>query len=267
MKKSVSVLDILNKKGKQPIVMVTSYDATMTRIVDEADIDILLVGDSAGMVMAGLDNTLGVTMEMMLQYVVSVTRVKPKALVIADMPFLSYQTSVPDAVRNAGRFLQEAGAQAVKLEGAQRVIEQVKAIVRADIPVMGHLGLTPQSIHAFGGYKVQGRGEEAAKLLKENALLLQDAGVFSLVLECVPAAVAKEVSEALSIPTIGIGAGPDCDGQVLVIQDLLGMNKEFKPKFVKRYANLCDTIKAAVDTYAKEVRSRAFPDEEHCFKS
>jgi len=267
MKKSVSVLDILNKKGKQPIVMVTSYDATMTRIVDEADIDILLVGDSAGMVMAGLDNTLGVTMEMMLQYVVSVTRVKPKALVIADMPFLSYQTSVPDAVRNAGRFLQEAGAQAVKLEGAQRVIEQVKAIVRADIPVMGHLGLTPQSIHAFGGYKVQGRGEEAAKLLKENALLLQDAGVFSLVLECVPAAVAKEVSEALSIPTIGIGAGPDCDGQVLVIQDLLGMNKEFKPKFVKRYAFLFDTIKDAVNTYAKEVRSRAFPDEEHCFKS
>jgi len=206
-------------------------------------------------------------MEMMLQYVVSVTRVKPKALVIADMPFLSYQTSVPDAVRNAGRFLQEAGAQAVKLEGAQRVIEQVKAIVRADIPVMGHLGLTPQSIHAFGGYKVQGRGEEAAKLLKENALLLQDAGVFSLVLECVPAAVAKEVSEALSIPTIGIGAGPDCDGQVLVIQDLLGMNKEFKPKFVKRYAFLFDTIKDAVNTYAKEVRSRAYPDEEHCFKS
>ncbi|MGD0819745.1 MAG: 3-methyl-2-oxobutanoate hydroxymethyltransferase [Desulfomonilia bacterium] len=267
MKKSVSVLDILNKKGKQPIVMVTSYDATMTRIVDEADIDIILVGDSAGNVMAGLDNTLGVTMEMMLQYVVSVTRVKPKALVIADMPFLSYQTSVPDAVRNAGRFLQEAGAQAVKLEGAQRVIEQVKAIVRADIPVMGHLGLTPQSIHAFGGYKVQGRGEEAAKLLKENALLLQDAGVFSLVLECVPAAVAKEVSEALSIPTIGIGAGPDCDGQVLVIQDLLGMNKEFKPKFVKRYAFLFDTIKDAVNTYAKEVRSRAYPDEEHCFKS
>lgn len=267
MKKSVSVLDILNKKGKQPIVMVTSYDATMTRIVDEADIDIILVGDSAGNVMAGLDNTLGVTMEMMLQYVISVTRVKPKALVIADMPFLSYQTSVPDAVRNAGRFLQEAGAQAVKLEGAQRVIEQVKAIVRADIPVMGHLGLTPQSIHAFGGYKVQGRGEEAAKLLKENALLLQDAGAFSLVLECVPAAVAKEVSEALSIPTIGIGAGPDCDGQVLVIQDLLGMNKEFKPKFVKRYANLFDTIKDAVDTYSKEVRSRTYPDEEHCFKS
>ncbi|HVN71993.1 MAG TPA: 3-methyl-2-oxobutanoate hydroxymethyltransferase [Desulfomonilia bacterium] len=267
MKKSVSVLDVLNKKGKQPIVMVTSYDATMTRIVDEADIDIILVGDSGGMVMAGLDNTLGATMEMMLQFVQSVTRAKPKALVIADMPFLSYQTGIADAVRNAGRFLQEAGAQAVKLEGGQRVIEQVKVIVKADIPVMGHLGLTPQSIHAFGGYKVQGRGVDAARLLKENALLLQDAGIFSLVLECVPADVAGEVSEALSIPTIGIGAGAKCDGQVLVIQDLLGMNKEFKPKFVKRYANLHDIIKDAVDVYAKEVRSGVFPDEEHCFKS
>ena len=266
MKKTVSVLDVLGKKGKQPIVMVTSYDATMTRIVDEADIDIILVGDSGGMVMAGLDNTLGATMDMMLMFTQSVTRTKPKALVIADMPFLSYQTSVPDAVRNAGRMLQEGGAQAVKLEGGQRVIEQVRAIVKADIPVMGHLGLTPQSIHAFGGYKVQGKGEDAAKLLKENALMLQDAGAFSLVLECVPAAVAREVSEALAIPTIGIGAGPDCDGQVLVIQDLLGMNKEFKPKFVNRYANLFDTIKDAVDAYAKEVRGRTFPAEEHCFK-
>jgi 3-methyl-2-oxobutanoate hydroxymethyltransferase len=266
MRKTVSVLDVLGMKAKQPIVMVTSYDATMTRIVDNADIDIILVGDSGGMVMGGLDNTLGTTMEMMLLYVASVTRAKPKALVVADLPFLSYQTSVPDAVRNAGRFLQEAGAQAVKLEGGQRVIEQVKAIVRADIPVMGHLGLTPQSIHAFGGYKVQGRGEDAAKLLKENALLLQDAGAFALVLECVPTLVAKEVSEALSIPTIGIGAGPYCDGQVLVIQDLLGMNKDFKPKFVKRYADLHQTIKDAVDAYAKEVRSGDFPDEEHCFK-
>jgi 3-methyl-2-oxobutanoate hydroxymethyltransferase len=267
MKKSVTVLDILGKKGKQPVVMVTSYDATMTRILDDADVDIILVGDSGGMVMAGLDNTLGATMDMMLLFTRSVTNARPKSLVIADMPFLSYQTSVSDAVRNAGRFLQEAGAQAVKLEGGQRVIEQVKAIVKADIPVMGHLGLTPQSIHAFGGYKVQGRGEDAAKLLKENALLLQDAGVFSLVLECVPTLVAKEVTEALSIPTIGIGAGPYCDGQVLVIQDLLGMNKDFKPKFVKRYAGLYDVIKDAVNTYSQEVRNGTFPDEEHCFKS
>lgn len=266
MRKPVSVLDILNKKGKQPIVMITSYDSTMTRIVDEADVDIILVGDSAGMVMAGLDTTLGMTMDHMVYHTQCVTRVKPKALVIADMPFLSYQTSAPDAVRNAGRFLQEAGAHAVKLEGGQRVIEQVKAIIRSDIPVMGHLGLTPQSIHAFGGYKVQGRGEEAAKLLKENALLLQEAGVFSIVLECVPTLVAKEVSEALAIPTIGIGAGPHCDGQVLVIQDLLGMFKEFKPKFVKHYANLFEIVKDAVNTYAQEVRSGAFPAEDHCFK-
>jgi 3-methyl-2-oxobutanoate hydroxymethyltransferase len=267
MKKTVSVLDILNKKGKQPIVMVTAYDSTMTRILDEADVDIILVGDSAGMVMAGFDSTLGMTMDHMIYHTQCVTRVKPRSLVIGDMPFLSYQTSVPDAVRNAGRFLQEAGAQAVKLEGGQRVIEQVKAIVRADIPVMGHLGLTPQSIHAFGGYKVQGRGEDAARLLKENALLLQEAGVFSIVLECVPALVAKDVSEALAIPTIGIGAGPHCDGQVLVIQDLLGMFKEFKPKFVKHYANLFETIKNAVDTYANEVRNGSFPADEHCFKS
>lgn len=267
MKKPVSVLDIIGKKGKQPIVMITSYDSTMARIVDEADIDIILVGDSAGMVMAGLDNTLGVTMDMMVHHTQCVTRTRPKALVVADLPFLSYQTSTPDAVRNAGRLLQEAGAQAVKLEGGQRVIEQARAIVKADIPVMGHLGLTPQSVHAFGGYKVQGRGEEAARLLKENALLLQDAGVFSIVLECVPTAVAKEVSEALAIPTIGIGAGPHCDGQVLVIQDLLGMNKEFKPKFVKRYADLHETIKTAVDAYAEEVRNGTFPADEHCFKS
>ena len=267
MKKQVSVLDILGKKGKQPIVMITSYDATTTRIVDECDIDIILVGDSAGNVMAGLDNTLGVTMDMMVYHTQCVTRTRPKAMVVADMPFLSYQTSVPDAVRNAGRLLQEAGAQAVKLEGGQRVIDQARAIVKADIPVMGHLGLTPQSVHAFGGFKVQGRGVEAARLLKENALMLQDAGFFSIVLECVPADVAREVSEALSIPTIGIGAGPYCDGQVLVIQDLLGMNKEFKPKFVKRYADLHEGIKAAVGAYAEEVRSGAFPAEEHCFKS
>jgi 3-methyl-2-oxobutanoate hydroxymethyltransferase len=267
MRKAVSVLEILAKKGKEPIVMITSYDATTTRIVDEADIDIILVGDSLGNVMAGLDNTLGVTMDMMVHHTLCVTRSRPKALVVADMPFLSYQTGVSDAVRNAGRLLQEAGAQAVKLEGGRRVIDQVKAIIRADIPVMGHLGLTPQSIHAFGGFKVQGRGEEAARLLKENALLLQDAGVFSIVLECVPAPVAKEVSEALAVPTIGIGAGPDCDGQVLVIQDLLGMNREFRPKFVKRYADLHTTIREAVNAYAQEVRSRAFPADEHCFKS
>ncbi|MDT8272718.1 MAG: 3-methyl-2-oxobutanoate hydroxymethyltransferase [Desulfomonilia bacterium] len=266
MKKPLSLIDILNKKGTQRIVMVTSYDSTMAKIVDAAGVDIILVGDSAGMVMAGGDSTLGVTMDQMVYHTQCVSRVKPTAFLVGDMPFLSFQTSVPDAVRNAGRFLQEGGAKAVKLEGGTRVLEQIKAIVRADIPVMGHLGLTPQSVHAFGGFKVQGRGEDAARMLKENALALQDAGVFSLVLECVPVHVAKEVTEALTIPTIGIGAGPHCDGQVLVIQDLLGMSKEFKPRFVKHYADLFDTIRDAVDAYAGEVRSGAFPSEEYCFK-
>ncbi|HDP25530.1 MAG TPA: 3-methyl-2-oxobutanoate hydroxymethyltransferase [Deltaproteobacteria bacterium] len=266
MKKPLSLIDILNKKGTQRIVMVTSYDSTMAKIVDAAGVDIILVGDSAGMVMAGGDSTLGVTMDQMVYHTQCVSRVKPTAFLVGDMPFLSFQTSVPDAVRNAGRFLQEGGAKAVKLEGGTRVLEQIKAIVRADIPVMGHLGLTPQSVHAFGGFKVQGRGEDAARMLKENALALQDAGVFSLVLECVPVDVAKEVTEALTIPTIGIGAGPHCDGQVLVIQDLLGMSKEFKPRFVKRYAELFDTIRDAVEAYAGEVRSGTFPSEEYCFK-
>jgi len=218
------------------------------------------------MVVAGMESTLGMTMDQMIYHTSCVTRGKPRALVVGDMPFLSYQVSVSDAVSNAGRFLKEAGANAVKLEGGKRVVEQIKAIVRADIPVMGHLGLTPQSVNALGGYKVQGRGSEAARLLKENALALQDAGVFSLVLECVPATVAREITEALDVPTIGIGAGQHCDGQVLVIQDLLGMSKEFKPTFVKRYALLFDTIKEALDAYAKEVKQGTFPDEEHCFK-
>lgn len=265
MKKAVSVLDIVEKKGKERIVMVTAYDSTMARIIDTSDVDIILVGDSAGNVMAGQKTTLPVTMDQMIYHTSCVTAVEPRALVVGDMPFLSYQIGVEDAVRNAGRFLKEAKCQAVKLEGGQRVIEQVRAIVKADIPVMGHLGLTPQSVHAFGGFKVQGRGEHAARRLVEDALKLQDAGIFSLVLECVPVNLAREVTAALSIPTIGIGAGAFCDGQVLVIQDLLGMSKEFKPKFVKRYAGLFDLIVEALDTYASEVRKGTFPDDEHSF--
>ncbi|MBN1636207.1 MAG: 3-methyl-2-oxobutanoate hydroxymethyltransferase [Deltaproteobacteria bacterium] len=263
MKKSITVPDILSKKGKEPIVMVTSYDFTMTRIIDSSDIDIILVGDSAGVVMAGGEDTIGVSMDQMIYHTKCVTSAKPCALIVGDMPFMSYQTSVEQAVRNAGRFLQEAGAKAVKLEGGARVRPQVEAIVKADIPLMGHLGLTPQSVHAFGGHKIQGRGNEAARKLLDDALILQDAGAFSIVLECVPAPVAGEITQALDIPTIGIGAGVHCDGQVLVIQDMLGMFKEFKPKFVKRYANLFDTIKDALDTYAGEVRQRTFPDDEH----
>jgi len=266
MKRGVSVQDILSRKKKERIVMVTSYDYTMTKIINACDVDIILVGDSASMVMAGFESTLCITMEEMLYHTRCVSNAKPDALLVGDMPFMSYQAGIEDAVHNAGRFLKEAGANVVKLEGGIRVIEQVKAIVRADIPVMGHLGLTPQSIHAFGGYRVQGRGDEAARLLKENALALQDAGVFCLVLECVPASLARDITDSLDIPTIGIGAGPDCDGQVLVIQDLLGMDREFKPKFVKQYAGIFDIIKDAVDTYAGEVKNGSFPDKEHCFK-
>ncbi|MCD6280253.1 MAG: 3-methyl-2-oxobutanoate hydroxymethyltransferase [Deltaproteobacteria bacterium] len=266
MSKTVTVQDIINKKGKEKITMVTSYDFTMTRIIDKTDIDIILVGDSAGVVMAGGKNTLSVTMDQMIYHTMCVTNAEPRALVVGDMPFMSYQASVEQAVRNAGRFLQEGHAQAVKLEGGKRVIEQVKAIVASDIPVMGHLGLTPQSIHAFGGHKVQGRGKDAAMALLDNALRLQDAGIFSLVLECVPVDVGKVITEKLDIPTIGIGAGPFCDGQVLVIQDLLGMFKEFRPRFVKQYAELFDVIKDALDTYCNEVREGIFPDLSHSFE-
>ena len=266
MSKTVTVQDIINKKGKEKITMVTSYDFTMTRIIDKTDIDIILVGDSAGVVMAGGKNTLSVTMDQMIYHTMCVTNAEPRALVVGDMPFMSYQASVEQAVRNAGRFLQEGRAQAVKLEGGKRVIEQVKAIVASDIPVMGHLGLTPQSIHAFGGHKVQGRGKDAAMALLDNALRLQDAGIFSLVLECVPVDVGKVITEKLDIPTIGIGAGPFCDGQVLVIQDLLGMFKEFRPRFVKQYAELFDVIKDALDTYCNEVREGIFPDLSHSFE-
>ena len=266
MSKTVTVQDIINKKGKEKITMVTSYDFTMTRIIDKTDIDIILVGDSAGVVMAGGKNTLSVTMDQMIYHTMCVTNAEPRALVVGDMPFMSYQASVEQAVRNAGRFLQEGHAQAVKLEGGKRVIEQVKAIVASDIPVMGHLGLTPQSIHAFGGHKVQGRGKDAAMALLDNALRLQDAGIFSLVLECVPVDVGKVITERLDIPTIGIGAGPFCDGQVLVIQDLLGMFKEFRPRFVKQYAELFDVIKDALDTYCNEVREGIFPDLSHSFE-
>lgn len=266
MEKSVTVQDVMLKKSNgEPLVMVTAYDYTMARIIGGSDVDMILVGDSAANVMGGADTTCEATMEQMLYHTRCVSRAKPGALVIGDMPFLSYQTGVRDAVLNAGRFLRESGANAVKLEGGRRVIDQVRAIVAADIPVMGHLGLTPQSVHALSGYKVQGRTKDAAKELLKEALLLQEAGVFGIVLECVPTPVAREVTEKLDVPTIGIGAGPYTSGQVLVIQDLLGMNQDFKPKFVKRYADLYTSITEAVNTYAAEVRGGTYPDEEHSF--
>ena len=227
--------------------------------------DIILVRDALGMVFLGYENTLPVTMEDMLRHTAAVVRGSKRALVVGDMPFMSYQISPEQALENAGRFIKEAGAHAVKLEGGEEVLDAIKKIVDAGIPVMGHIGLTPQSIHRIGGYRVQGKDEEQAVKLKRDAKLLEEAGCFSLVLEAVPAQLAKEITESLSIPTIGIGAGPHCDGQVLVYHDVLGIFQEFKPKFVKRYDNLRDRIVSAVRKYAQEVRERAFPDEEHSY--
>ncbi|HEX3032045.1 MAG TPA: 3-methyl-2-oxobutanoate hydroxymethyltransferase, partial [Bacillota bacterium] len=213
----------------------------------------------------GYDSTLPVTMEDMLHHTKAVARGTGNAMVVADMPFLSYHISVEESVRNAGRFLQEAGAQAVKLEGGREMLEPIKAIIRAGIPVMGHLGLTPQQVHVLGGFTVQGRSAEQASKILEDALALEEAGVFAIVLECVPAPLAKLISEKLSIPTIGIGAGAGCDGQVLVIQDMLGMYSDFIPKFVRQYARLNEPITQAVQNYIKEVREGAFPGPEHTF--
>lgn len=251
-------------KGER-ISMLTAYDYTTARLLDEAGVDSLLVGDSLGMVMLGYENTLRVTMDEMIHHTKAVSRGTQRALLIGDMPFLSYHVSVEEAVRNAGRFVQEGGAQAVKLEGGQAVIDKIRAITKAQIPVLGHLGLTPQSVNVFGGFKVQAKDIETARQLIDDALLLQDAGVFGIVLECVPDGVAKLMREKLEIPTIGIGAGIHCDGQVLVVQDLLGLYRQMRPKFVKTYANLGDEVVAAVSQFIQEVRDGQFPLPEHSF--
>lgn len=262
---SVSYFQKAKDEGRK-ISMLTAYDYSTAHLMDEAGVDSLLVGDSLGMVMLGYENTLQVTMEDMIHHTKAVVRGAKRSLVIADMPFLSYHISVEESVRNAGRFIQEAGATAVKLEGGYNVLPQIKAILAAQIPVVGHLGLTPQSVNLMGGFKVQGKSEEQARKLIEEALVLQEAGVFAIVLECVPAALAKLVSEKLHIPTIGIGAGPDCDGQVLVFQDMVGMYDHLKPKFVKTYAEVGTAIKEAVVLYDQEVKSGQFPEEKHTFK-
>ncbi len=266
MKKRMTATDFSELKAKgQRIAMMTAYDYTSAMLVDEAGMDVILVGDSLGMVILGYEHTLQVTMADMLHHTQAVSRGAGKSMVIADMPFLSYHISTEEAVRNAGRFIQEAGAHGVKLEGGKSVAPQIKAILQAQIPVLGHLGLTPQSVHRFGGFKVQGKGESAARELLEEALLLQELGVFGIVLECIPAALARLISEKLTIPTIGIGAGAGCDGQVLVFQDILGLNRGFTPKFVKRYAELGDATVDALSRYAADVRSGAFPEAEHTF--
>lgn len=253
------------KRKDEKVSMLTAYDYSTALVMDEAGVDIILVGDSLGMVVLGYDSTLPVTMEDMLHHTKAVSRAVKRAMVIGDMPFMSYQASPDDAVINAGRFLKEAGAHGIKLEGGREVADITKRMVSAGIPVMGHLGLTPQSVHQVGGYKVQGREEAAAKKIIEDAGILEEAGAFSIVLECVPEKLAEEITSSLEIPTIGIGASVHCDGQVLVINDMLGVFEKFTPKFVKRYANLNVDIREAIRQYIDEVKSGAFPGEEHTF--
>lgn len=254
------------KAEKERISMLTCYDYTTAKIVNSSNVDAVLVGDSLGNVMLGYEDTLSVTMEDMITFGHAVARGCKDKLVVIDMPFMSYQVSVEQAVTNAGRLLKEGRGNAVKLEGGKKIAEHIRAITNAGIPVMAHIGMTPQSVNAFGGNKVQGKSELAAKMLIEDALAVQEAGAFSVVLECVPAKLAKIVTEKLSIPTIGIGAGPDCDGQILVYQDMLGMYKDFSPKFVKHFGNVGDQILEAFNKYDSEVKTSAFPSEEHCFK-
>lgn len=251
------------KQKGEPITMLTAYDYPTALIMDQVGVDAILVGDSLGMVVLGYENTLPVTMEEMLHHCRAVSRGARFALLIGDMPFMSYQISPMEAVRNAGRFLQEAGMDAVKLEGGRERAKTIRAIVGAGIPVMGHLGLTPQSVHQLGGFKAQGKTASTARRLFEDALILQDSGCFSLVLESVPAQLAEYITQNLDIPTIGIGAGPGCDGQVLVTHDLLGLFNRFTPKFVRKYANLYAEMESAFRAYVNQVETRNFPAPEH----
>lgn len=262
----VTVPEIRKMKQKgEKITALTAYDYSFARILDEAGVDILLVGDSLGSVIQGLESTLPVTLDEMIYHTKTVVRGRKRALVVADMPFLSFQVSIEEAKRNAGRFLQEAGAEAVKVEGGARILETIKAIVQMEIPVMGHVGLTPQSIHRFGGYRVQGKEKEQREVIMQDAIAVQEGGAFSIVLEGIPMDLAKEITQRLSIPTIGIGAGIDCDGQVLVVHDMLGLFEMYTPKFVKRYADLKGIMADAVKNFIAEVKEEKFPDEEHSF--
>lgn len=253
------------KDNNRKISMLTAYDYSMAKIVDAAGIDSVLVGDSLGMVFQGNESTLPVTLDEIIYHTKAVVRGVKNALVVADMPFLSYHVSKEEAVRNAGRMIKEGGAEAVKMEGGTLFSETIKAVVDAQIPVMGHIGLTPQSVNAFGGFKVQGKDEQSAKRIWEDAKLLEEAGVFAITLECIPDKLAQLITKSLRIPTIGIGAGKSCDGQVLVINDMLGMFSDFVPRFVKQYAKLNTEITAAVQDYMAEVREGDFPAGEHTF--
>jgi 3-methyl-2-oxobutanoate hydroxymethyltransferase len=267
MAEKITVPEIIKKKRRgDKISCLTAYDYSFARILDEAGVDILLVGDSLGCVVQGHPNTLPVTMEDMIYHTRAVARGRKRALLVGDMPFLSYQVSREEALRNAGRLLQEAGAEAVKLEGGVAQRETIQAVTRAGIPVMGHIGLTPQSVHAFGGYKIQGKEKQTRSSILSDARAVEEGGAFAVVLEGMPADLAGEITEQLAIPTIGIGAGAACDGQVLVIHDMLGLFDDFTPKFVKRYAELKDVMGGAVKHFIGDVREGKFPAPEHSFK-
>lgn len=265
MKNTVATFQQMKEKGEK-ITMLTAYDYSTAKLMDECGVNGILIGDSLGMVMMGYEDTLSVTMEDMIHHSACVARGAKNALVVADMPFMSYQTGVRDAVYNAGRLMKEGRANCVKLEGGAQVCEQIKAITDASIPVMAHLGLTPQSINAFGGNKVQGKSEEAAKKILEDAYKVQEAGAFAVTLECVPEKLATLISEKLTIPTIGIGAGAGCDGQVLVYQDALAIFSDFTPKFVKKFADVGALMREGISAYIEETKAGTFPAQEHTFK-
>ncbi len=263
----ITVNDFFRKKSEnEKITMITAYDFPFAVICDEAGIDAILVGDSLGMVVQGLETTLPVTMDEMIYHTRIVSRAARNSMVIGDMPFMSYQTGPVDAVRNAGRFIKDAGASAIKIEGGAEVAEHITALTRADIPVMAHIGLTPQAIHRMGGYRVQGRSEDAANRLLREAHAVEEAGAFALILEAIPMDLAKRITDDISIPTIGIGAGPHCSGQVLVLHDVIGLFERFTPKFVKKYANVKEEVLKAVRAYRDEVEKGVFPSEEQSFR-
>jgi len=266
MRDKVTKSTILEMKARgEKIVALTAYDYLSAKIVDESGVDMILIGDSLGMVVLGFENTLPVTMEEIIHHTKAVARARPKAFVVADMPFMSYQASVEDAVRNAGRLVKEGGAESVKLEGGHRYVPVIEAIVQASIPVVGHLGLTPQSLHQFGGYRVQGKDARSADLLVSDAVALERAGCFSIVLEGIPRQLAQRITEAVSIPTIGIGAGPHCSGQILVITDMLGIHDRPLPRFVKKYDELGSRMQGAVSAYVRDVKEGLFPSLEHSY--
>jgi 3-methyl-2-oxobutanoate hydroxymethyltransferase len=263
----MTVTDLLTMKAAgRRIVVLTCYDAVFARLLEQAGVDVLLVGDSLNQVIAGHETTLSTTLDQMIYHAAAVRRGSRRALVFVDLPFLTYQISVPEAIRNAGRVLQETGAHGVKLEGGSHMAQTIAALVERGIPVMGHLGLTPQSVHALGGYRVQGRDEKTAERLLDDARALEAAGACAIVLELIPAPLATRISKSLTVPTIGIGAGPGCDGQVLVLHDMLGLNEQFAPKFLRHFAKLGDSVREAVRAFATDVRDGKYPGKEHSFE-